>query len=157
MAHDLHIRTPIPSDVSALVLDISPGDLAEIVAVSGLNYVKTIEDAIGVSTRCYSAFRGDKLLGIFGVAPYAALCGIGSPWALTTDECSRAGIFATKCARMLINVTEREYPRLLNYIDARQTRNIRWLKKLGYTIHDPERYGVADRLFHKFELNRGAP
>lgn len=158
MAHDLHIRTPIPSDVSALVLDIRAADREEIIAVNGGRYdlLGPIQEALAISTRAYSAFKGDKLLGIFGVAPYAAINRIGSPWAFGTNECSRAGLFVTKCGRMLINITAREYPHLLNYIDARQTHNIEWLKKLGFYIHDPKPYGVEGRLFHKFELNRSA-
>jgi hypothetical protein len=45
------------------------------------------------------------------------------------------------------------YPYLVNYVDARNRKSIKWLKWLGFEFEDkPKPMGVAGLPFYKFEL-----
>ena len=41
---------------------------------------------------------------------------------------------------------------MFNYVDARHTDAIRWLKWLGFTLHPATPYGPFDLPFHKFTM-----
>ena len=44
------------------------------------------------------------------------------------------------------------YTWLVNWVDDRNTCAIRWLKWMGFTIHEPEPYGVANLPFRRFDM-----
>jgi len=46
------------------------------------------------------------------------------------------------------------YSHLENWVDARNTKAINWLRWLGFTVHDPVPFGVAGLPFHRFDMRR---
>lgn len=154
MADDILIRLPVPSDIDTLLNDLRPADRDEVTAATGPDIHREITKAVCTSTIVFTAVLDGKPAAIFGVAPYAALAGIGSPWLVGTTRCDRAGRLILKYSRALMIITAREYPHLVNYVDARHVKSIRWLKWLGFTINDPAPYGFENRPFHRFEMHR---
>lgn len=155
MAHRIQKGIPDYATITALIGTMRLSDIEEIRALHGEeNLFDVVGKCIAVSKHVFTAYKDNKLVGIFGAAPLPGAEKIGAPWALGTHECSRSGIFLYKCGKYLLDVTARDYPGLINYIDTRQTRNIEWLRRLGFAIYPREPYGEEGRLFHKFVLIR---
>lgn len=154
MALEFKTRPPVPSDVDAIMADLRPADFDEVSAASGPDVRASIYRAVCVSSRAFCGVINGKPAGLFGVAPYAALAGIGSPWLVGTRACDNAPYIVCRYSRALLKITEQEYPHLINYVDVRHVKSIKWLKWLGFTLHDPAPYGQYGMPFHKFELRR---
>ena len=150
---DIHIRLARSEDATRLAAEMRPADRAEVIAASGPDVQHTLERSIQMSTHCWAAERGDELLALFGFAPVSLIGGIGSPWLLGTPAVDRLPGALTRLARSYVqSIRETTYPVLMNYVDARNTQSIRWLKRMGFTLHAAEPHGVADLPFHRFTM-----
>jgi RimJ/RimL family protein N-acetyltransferase len=47
---------------------------------------------------------------------------------------------------------QNEFSHLENFVDARNARSIRWLRRLGFSIREPRRMGLSDVTFYRFEM-----
>ncbi len=139
-------------DAQALEANLRPLDRDEVLAASGGEVLTQIERAIDVSAQCWTAEAPEGLLAIFGFAPLSLLSGEAAPWLLGTPLLSRHARLLTRTARAYCREALRQYPLLVNYVDARNTPSIRWLKRVGFEIHEAEPFGVAGLPFHRFEM-----
>jgi hypothetical protein len=44
------------------------------------------------------------------------------------------------------------FPHLVNFVHAKNTTSVRWLRRLGFTLHEAVPYGALGEPFHPFEL-----
>lgn len=106
---------------------------------------------------CNAVLRSSKVwvladvhpIAVFGVAPVAE--GVGSPWLLGTEELFRYPRLLVCLTPEYVSQMLADYPVLVNYVDARNYRSIRWLEHMGFTLEDPipqGPHGVPFRLFH---------
>ena len=137
-------------DIEAICSNPRAADVREMEAVG-----KTFEDAVVESVRISDWVACGVLDGrpvfLFGVAPLSFLSGRGVPWLLASAELDGAErLFLRTCAGVVAAMRE-TYPRLINVVDARNTRTIRWLGWLGFQINR-EPVAVNGRPFHVFHL-----
>lgn len=158
MDKHLHYRPARIADARLLAADMRAADVAELVAMHGTwtDVEALLVDAIQQSSpTCWSAFLGDELLMVGGAAPGApSLLGdgrLGVPWMLATNRMvGRGGALTAAALRYLADIRQR-YTCLHNYVDARHTASIRWLKRLGFTVSDkPMPAGPYGMPFHSF-------
>lgn len=141
-----------PGDAKILAKFMRVPDIAEIEAASGLSPLQVIQAAIAATDRPMTAFFNDELACIFGVAPLCFLAGQGAPWMLGTEQIDHhPGAFLRRCGSYIAEMAA-SYRHLLNYVDARNTRSIRWLKRMGFTFQEAVPYGVSQLPFHLFEM-----
>ena len=69
-----------------------------------------------------------------------------------TDAIDRHAFAFIKGSRSAIRTLFAQWGRLYNLVDARNTRAVRWLRFLGFTIEKPIPYGVENLPFHPFHL-----
>ena len=66
----------------------------------------------------------------------------GEVWALGTDNCTSHPremlVYGRSVLRMMLDI----FPVLENYCDARYEKSLRWLRRIGFTIGEPESFGV---------------
>lgn len=149
---DVEIRQTRPDDADALFENLRPADRAECLAYGDEDILPGIRDSVRRSMLCWSGFVDGELAAILGVVPLNFIGGVGSPWMLGTtvlDRHARVLVRETPdyIARML-----RAFPHLVNFVHAENTTSVRWLRRLGFTLHEPAPYGRAGALFHRFEL-----
>lgn len=149
---DVVIRPTQPGDAAMLIANLRPADLAECQAYGRGDIGAGIESSVARSMLCWSGFIDGELAAILGVAPVNALGGIGSPWMLGTpvlDAHSRVLVRAVPeyIAKML-----NAFPHLVNFVHTKNTTSVRWLRRLGFTLHEPVPYGAPGELFHPFEM-----
>ena len=145
------IVMPATADhVQLLWPNMSLKDTQEVWAAAHHTPKQALEEAFGISKHIYSAFFNRKILCMGGVAD--APCDAGVPWLLGTEELPKYGKSLLKESRKWINVVEKEYRILYNFVDTRNAPSKRWLNWLGFTIHPAKPYGPDDMLFHLFTL-----
>ena len=135
-----------------LLQDIRPLDLQEVEASTG-DPGTTVEMSVRLSHNPWVVFSDDdRLLCLFGAAPYNLLDNKASPWLLGTTHLGRYSKTLTRVAQAYIAEIREQFPRLENYVDARNTPSIRWLKRVGFAVDPPRVYGVQRRMFHRFHM-----
>jgi hypothetical protein len=93
-----------------------------------------------------------RVVCMFGVAPVNLLGDTGVPWLLGSDDIERHAVTFLRGSKRYIAEMSRDYRLLTNYVDARNTLSIRWLKWLRFDILAAEPYGPFGLPFHRFEL-----
>ena len=91
-----------------------------------------------------------KVICIYGVGKITYLSKEGIPWMLTSNLVDTHYREFLRRGEGLIIDMKKEAAVLLNMVDARNYKSIRWLKWLGFTIHDPVPFGPDGMLFHPF-------
>lgn len=94
---------------------------------------------------------GGRVVFCSGISP-AGLSGRRSPWLLGSTEIERNPAPFLRYTREKMPELRRCYPWMENHVDARNIVTIRWLRWLGFTIHDAVPYGILRRPFHRFTL-----
>lgn len=142
--------------IEYIAQNLRPGDAEEVYAYCGhRRYVDAISLSVAHSEDCgvvVSAYG--EPVGVVGVSTLSLIYNTGTPWMLATtgaEHYKRAfvewGIAYT--ADML-----RHYDTLTNHVDARNTKSVAWLQRLGYRLSKPEPYGALGLPFHRFEKVR---
>lgn len=149
---DVLIRPTEPGDAAALIANLRASDLAECRAYGRSDIAAGIEASVNRSLLCWTGFVDGELAAILGVAPLNILTGLGSPWMLGTpvlDAHQRVLVRETPeyIARML-----KAFPHLVNFVHARNTTSVRWLRRLGFTLRAAQPYGALGEPFHFFEM-----
>ena len=147
------VRLSVPADAQPLAKHLRAGDRAEIAAYGGnLDPVRAIETSIRSSYLCWTFEVDDQVACVLGVSAVSALGGIGCPWMLGTDAVPRHRRILTQLAPGYIRRMLAAFPHLVNHVHAGNTTSVRWLRRLGFTVHPPVPFGTAGELFHPFEL-----
>lgn len=149
---DVLIRDTHLTDVVRLAHNLRASDLAEIRAYGHTDPLHQLTRSAAHSMLCWTAFIDGEVAAILGVAPLSVIGGIGSPWMMGTpvlDAHSRILVRQTPhyIAQML-----RAFPYLVNHVHAQNTTSVRWLRRLGFTVHPAEPFGALGEPFHKFEM-----
>lgn len=126
-------------------------DRAEFLAATGKQPFDSIMDGIEKGDFAAAGFVNDELVCIFGIAPAAIIGNVGAPWLISSRNIEKHGrVFLRECRRYMDELAA-SYGLLINYVDARHTDAIRWLRWLGFTVAEtPVPYGVMGLPFHKF-------
>lgn len=143
----------LDEDIPAMVADMRAGDRAELEATIDLPIQDQLKQAIEWSTLPVAAVneRGD-LLALFGAAPFSLMSKTAAPWMVGTNLIRRYPKALTEGAQRFFAMTLQTHPRLLNFVDARNTESVKWLARLGFTVEKPKPHGIADLPFHRFHM-----
>lgn len=135
-----------------LARNLRQRDRDEVEASVGSDIVGAIRAAMDASgDLCWAV--DDSQGHLAWIIGCAAVCpGLGSPWLLGTDLATAMPGVLTKLTKGHIAEMLTVYPQLVNFVDARNADSVRWLARLGFTIHDPVPYGVAGLPFHRFTM-----
>jgi hypothetical protein len=153
VAARLAIRPAVFSDAEAIHYRLRPADRAEVVAASGPDVRGTIFDAIMQSKNPGAAMMKRKIVAVFGVVPVGTLSsGMASPWLLGAPELETIPREFTEAARAYITAARAWYPRLVNFVDDRNTVSKRWLARIGFTLDEPQPFGVERLPFRRFHV-----
>jgi len=92
---------------------------------------------------------------MFGVTPLDILAGTGSPWLLAATQLGSHYVAFIRLSKVYLEKQLDVFPHLVNFIDARNTLPVRWLKWLGFRFDPkPVPYGPYGMPFYRFELKR---
>jgi len=152
----VEIRTPTSADGRYLIEHLRAADRDEMLATLGdADPYAAIDWILGASSHAWAAVSNDTLLMVGGLVPISTLLGgsAAQPWMMGTTHLEARKGALMKVAVRYLGVMRGHYDHLTNYVDARNTTSIRWLKRLGFTVHpQTEPFGPYRMPFHHFEM-----
>lgn len=145
----VEVTKATPRDIADLYHRLRQADYDEVRAASGPGVADTIMRGFEITDDCWAGRSPDgTMLAVWGVAPSPAG---GVIWLLGTYDLDHYKGAHLRLSVAYVAEKLAQYGRLYNYVDARNTTAIRWLKRLGFTVHPPEPQGYAGLPFHLFE------
>lgn len=75
-----------------------------------------------------------ELLGIFGLSPISYVPDVVQPWLLTTSLADRKPVLFVRLSKELFSVLRRRHDGMINFVDARYERALRWARMLGFEV-----------------------
>lgn len=158
MAKAFEVRPIQEGDIEYIAGNLRLADQQELIASRGQDgsFFQIVAEAVGVSTKAWAMVGEDlRPTAVFGVAPVSLLHRAGSPWLLGTDALFGHARTLVVWGRWYVARMREMYPGgLHNYVDARNVLSVNWLKRIGFTIHPPEPYGVEGQPFHLFTMTK---
>ena len=146
------VRPTEPGDVELLHANLRPSDLAECLAYGDADVFEGIRSSAARSVLCWSGFIDGDLAAIIGCSPLSMMGGVGSPWMLGTPVLDRNSRILVRRTPQYIAAMLHAFPHLVNFVHAKNTSSVRWLRRLGFTLHAPAPYGALGEPFHRFEM-----
>ncbi len=137
-------------DVLELVPRVRPADLAELWAAGHATPREVIEPAIAAG-EAFAAYFDGSIGCVFGVMPYG-WGAVGIPWMVGTATLERHPMAFLRAARARLPEMLRPHAALVNFVDARNTKAVQWLRWMGFQIDEPKPYGLDRLPFHRFTL-----
>lgn len=127
-------------------------DVAEVWAMDYMSPMGALLGSMKLTPDAMTGLADDTILCMFGVARLSALSSTGHPWLLTTDAVDQHGYAFAKISRDWITKLRSQYTYLSNLVDSRHHDAVKWLKWLGFTVHEAKPFGPDNVPFHLFDL-----
>ena len=128
-------------------------DVQEVWAANHLLPYEALKLSLEYTDRAYTSLFNKEVICMWGVGKTTYLSEEGIPWMLTSDLVRIHFREFLRQAPRLLDDIKKEAIILINMVDARNTLSIRWLKWLGFTIHDSIPFGPDNMLFHPFSMS----
>lgn len=159
MAVEVEARVATADDAQELAARLRSVEVDEVRASSGCEPLPVIIEAIGASSEAWAVSFDGRLAFVWGVVGMTdtILAGrTGAAWLLTTDLVERhSKAFWQYCLRELPSLLAR-WDVLLNEIDARHEKALRWARRLGFQVDEaPEPFGAQGLPFYAFRVTKG--
>jgi hypothetical protein len=131
-------------------------DYHEIQAMHGIdvNIKDILEQSMALSKECYTGELDGEVIVMFGVSVFNQEKNLGCPWMLGSDKLAKVPKDIVSQGKRYVAEWLKEYKGLINFVDTRNSRSIRWLKRIGFYIHEPMEMGVMMLPFHPFSQFR---
>ena len=144
-----HMRISTLDDVEYLAPRLRFEDKQEILAASGLTPYDALKKSFENSQICLTIVNPkDEPVGIFGVVDLGGV--IGGIWMLGTNNLAGIQIAFLKECKKVIQLLNKKYKILWNYVDCRNQLHIKWLKWCGFKFINKQNYGVLNKPFYEF-------
>lgn len=143
-----------PAHIPYLAENMREVDRAEIWASGHETPTHSLEAGLEHSLLCWVALADGVPFCMFGVAPLTLLGGTGIVWMLGTDGMTMHKRAFLRGSRPVVSAMKKPFHKLENWVDARNSLTIRWLRWLDFTFEDAAPYGVEGLPFHHFWMER---
>jgi hypothetical protein len=141
-------------DIAEILPAVRQADIDEISEALGVPMEQALFDAITGSLNAKKIVIDGHVVAVFGDAVFSILGSVGVPWLISTVHVElHARAFLKVCKPEVQGMLTR-HRHLMNYVDARNTAAIRWLRWLGFNFAPAAPYGARRFKFHQFTLNR---
>lgn len=141
-------------DVPAILPLVRQADIDEITEALGIPMEEALLDAVTDSLNAKKIVVNGQVVAVFGDAIHNILGSIGIPWLISTVHVERNALAFLKVCKPEVQGMLTRHHHLINYVDARNTAAIRWLKWLGFEFGPATPYGPKGFPFYPFTLNR---
>ena len=145
-----------PKHVEAMLGRIRQADIDEFAAGYSLTPEHAMRLGLKVSTHAWAGLWEDRVIAIAGLHPTSFVGDHAHPWMVGTRDLERPELTREflEMSRSVLEYMVSIYPHLENWVDVRNRRAVRWLRWLGFTMHEPEPHGPYGLRFHRFEMGR---
>lgn len=131
----MRVRPAKEKDVLDLLgVGLREADALECRRLFGRDPALCLWDGYLYSDICFAAEESGEVFALGGVMAKSMLSGGGIAWLLGTDKLDSVWYSFAKESRRVSQELVREYGVLENFVDATNTKTIRWLEWLGFSI-----------------------
>ncbi len=135
---------------SQLAACLRQADLDELQAADGLAPLDALVGGIRHSWKTYAALAGDRVILLAGCAAMPPDPLTGVVWMLASDDLERHPRVVVRGARERVMSFFEQHDTLLNFVDNRNIKAQQWLGWLGFTVGEPQPFGVSGLPFRPF-------
>ena len=121
---------PLKPEHSRIATHLRQADIDEINTLNGLPPGVAVAYSIANSEKGAAVFIDGDLSAVFGISR-------GVIWLVGTDEINKHPVAFYRTSRRIFRKLSNGYPKLENYVDARNIPYLRWLQWLGFDISPP--------------------
>lgn len=151
-ASSIDIATPDERDLEALAANMRAEDRAECEAATGCaNMLAVVRDSFAASSECWRLRVNGSLVCVWGVVPLPG-GSRGVVWMLGTDAVERFPVAFWRVCRTVVPELAAKWAVLVNAIDIRHEKAIRWGERLGFAFGAPIAHGARGMPFLPFVL-----
>ncbi len=122
--------SPLKPEHSRIAAHLRQADIDEINALNGLPPDLAVAFSIADSEKGAAVFIDGDLSAVFGISR-------GVIWLVGTDKISQFPVTFFRTSRRIFKDISKNYPKLENWVDARNFLCLRWLQWLGFSISKP--------------------
>jgi hypothetical protein len=146
----IEFREATVADMVALAPRLRPEDRAECLAASGVEPETSLPTAVSLGPSWVWTVAGKPECAL-GVIPVDGVPLTGAVWMLGSSELLKHTRYMVKHLPGVIDMLHNHYPLLGNYVDARNTTHISFIKHCGFSLLRviPD-HGVERRPFIEF-------
>lgn len=138
-------------DIEELLADMLPADRAEVLAL-GHDLEWAVRNSVTTSLECVAIRKNGRLASLTGLGQPLALDEAAQPWLLSTNLILRHPRDVLRLSHLIFERWRSEHPYMVNYVDVRHERAIRWLGWLGADFEYIEEHGPYKRPFYRFSF-----
>ena len=139
MTDDVKIYPSTYEDALYLAANMREMDKMEVAATDGKDPLSVLEDTLGLPGEHLTAWHGDEIIAMFGCVD--ALNGVGVPWMLGTDNLPNHGKAIMTLAPQYVGKWSQQYETLHNFVAQKNSVAVRWLKRIGFEMHEVHNFG----------------
>lgn len=145
----IYMRRATRADCEAVAANLRERDEAELRASDGDPYEAILRGWLASPSFCFTGYDEEgRTLGILGVCEASREW--SCPWLIGTKALDLHARDVAKLSVKLFPRVLKRFPNMRNYVDARNTVSIAWLARLGFSLGEPEKHGVAGLDFIPF-------
>lgn len=150
-AQVLPVSVDEAEDIAAIVRQ---ADIDEICEGLGLDMVHALRCCFGGSCKASKIVVDGKVVAVFGDSVHDVQLAVGVPWLISTVHVASSARAFLKVCRDEVDEMLIRHRTLINFVDARNVKAVRWLRWLGFEFFDPIPYGPKGLDFYPFQKIR---
>ncbi len=143
MDNKIKIISSTLDDVFSLENHLRLADINEVKAL-GSTPRKSLLMGYIYSDECLSVWKDNKVIGMFGVSSFELPKGFATIWFLGSKEMTDIPVTFVKEGIKYTKEKLLKYDILLNYVDARNTDSLKWLRAIGMTLSSKTSFNGYD-------------
>ncbi|WP_430422728.1 hypothetical protein [Methylibium petroleiphilum] len=147
------LRPAVAADVRHVAKRMRPADRAECRAFSNAEPAATLRKSWQRALWCEAIDYGGEVVALYGLAPSANPM-VGCPWMLGTPAVEHLGPAFVRACRPTLDLMLSSHPALLNFVQSKNTRSVRWLEWLGFEFLQPIVMVATGKEFLPFRMVR---
>lgn len=134
----LRVRRAALADAHSLAPRLRKADAQAVIAAGAATPLSSLLSGLGEAADAFTVADGDDTpMMMFGAVPHPFDHETGLVWALACAQIDDHRRLLLSEAPKWIEAFHQKYPRLANFLDARNTSYQRWLSRVGFTFSEP--------------------
>lgn len=140
-----------PGHIEHVAANIREADAVEVYEAARRDVLYMMQRSYKRSDRNATLMVRQEPVAVIGVGRLSTLSSVGVPWMLGTDGVTKHARHLLPYGSEVVRKMMQGHTVLRNMVHVDNKASIRWLKSLGFTLHDAEPLGWRGAMFHTFE------
>jgi hypothetical protein len=150
----IEIREATQQDAVWFATRLRAADKREAIAATGKSPIVALMASVAMGNSFVAEHDGEPV-AVFGLPIINSIPRVGVPWLMGTDTLDDIRLTFGLTSVKIIDDWMEQTDEMVNYVDSRHHRAVRWLKWLGFDMGEALPHGPYGVPFRKFTWHRG--